>query len=216
MSSRGRLGVCRLLFVTLTVILPSLVVTFRSSDSEAQSFLLCERSKSDSQLENGAHPQWVYDSQGILHAFAGDDLKAYFGFHPRIEVIDRKLPNAFALTPGHIVVSAGLLELTSSSSEFAFVLAHELGHLLLQRGEDVHTFANLQPEVDHRLAAEFAADAYAMRLLKNRGFDSTAGVAVLRRIADTAQSAGASSTALFPSIEARIVAMAKASGSPRL
>jgi predicted Zn-dependent protease len=154
--------------------------------------------------------QWLRDAQDIFHAFAGDDLSAYFGFTPRLHLVERAAPNAFAVTPSSIVVSSGLMEITGSSSEFAFIIAHELGHLLVEREGGTHTLAPHGTGVDEQLADELAADAFALRLLKSRGFDPTAGSAVLQKIMAATRSSGGVPEAIFPGLEARIMAMIRA------
>lgn len=207
MRSRRRFCIARRLFVTLVVIAITLVQNPTLDLAHAQSFVACEFELKDRASNPLDESDWLRDGQGILHALAGDDLRAYFGFHPRIQLIERTLPNAFALAPGAIVVSSGLLDITASSAEFAFILAHELGHLVLGRGDKLHTLAALHTGSEDRLSEEFAADAYAVRLLQDRGFDPTAGVAVLKKVADSTEQAGGAPEALYPSITARISAM---------
>ena len=48
-----------------------------------------------------------------------------FDFH----ITDYKIPNAFALPGGHVVVTTGLLDLTERPEELLGVLAHELVHV---------------------------------------------------------------------------------------
>jgi predicted Zn-dependent protease len=178
-----------------------------ASQLAAQQFLACDRAGVAGNSKVSAHQEWLRDAQNLLHAFAGDDLNAYFGFKPQLQLVEHRAPNAFALRPGSIVVSSGLMELTGSSSEFAFIIAHELGHLLAERGDHAHTLAPIQAREADTMAAELAADAFAMRLLRSRGFDPTAGIEVLRKIEAATRRSGASPEALYPTIESRIVAM---------
>lgn len=46
-----------------------------------------------------------------------------------VRVIDSSELNAFTLPGGHVYVANGMLKLTESEAEMAFVLAHELGHV---------------------------------------------------------------------------------------
>ena len=60
-----------------------------------------------------------------------DRLAAHWPDSPypfRISVLEESTPNALAFPGGLIGVTSGLLEGVESENEFAFVLAHELGH----------------------------------------------------------------------------------------
>lgn len=183
-----------------------------SATAHAQTFLACGRppttSGTDSMGTAGLLAEsWVNDGREILHAFAGDDLAAYFGFQPRLHVVQRAIPNAFAVQPDSIVISTGLLDLLNSTSEFAFVIAHELGHLVLAGREAVHPLAPLDAALEDAVAHEIVADAYALDLLESRGFDPGAGPALLAKIGSVAAQSGISVNHVFPSIPARLTAM---------
>ena len=47
----------------------------------------------------------------------------------KLDVIKSKVPNAFALPGGRIIVLDGILQASESSDEIAGVLAHEMGHI---------------------------------------------------------------------------------------
>jgi len=205
--SRRRFCTTRRLLVTLSVIGIALAQSVTLRSASAQSFVACERQQTKVGAQDGVDIRWRRAAEEILHAFAGDDLHAYFGFHPRIQLVEKTVPNAFALAPGAIVLSSGLIDITASTSELAFVLAHELGHLILGRGDELHTLAAVRTGHDDRLAEEFAADAYAVRLLKERGFDPGAGVDILNKIVESTERRGGAAETLFPSINSRIVAM---------
>ena len=51
----------------------------------------------------------------------------------QLRIMDDPQPNAFAAPGGIVLVTEGLLELSESENELAFVLAHEIGHF---RGRD--------------------------------------------------------------------------------
>lgn len=50
--------------------------------------------------------------------------------HFRVHVVSNKDVNAGALPGGHILVYTGLLKSVKSENELAFVLAHEMGHII--------------------------------------------------------------------------------------
>jgi hypothetical protein len=184
-----------------------------TTPAAAQQFLACSHTEAGTPAI-GAGPatipneRWLHDSREILHAFAGDDLTAYFGFRPRIHITNQASPNAFAVRPDSIVVSSALLHIIDSTSEFAFVIAHELGHLVLDRKDSIHSFAPLEATAHDPVAHEVAADTYAIELLQSAGFDPSAGRALLTKIGGATVRAGVSMATVFPSIPARLSAMA--------
>ncbi|MCB0336599.1 MAG: M48 family metalloprotease, partial [Bdellovibrionales bacterium] len=109
----------------------------------------------------------------ILHTLAVDDLTAFFGFTPAIEIVQSNTVNAFAMAPGTLLLSTGLCQNFTSESEFAFVIAHEIGHLILhsEKYEDRH--------VESR---EFEADKFALQLLQKSGYNTQAGILLLTRL----------------------------------
>jgi predicted Zn-dependent protease len=56
------------------------------------------------------------------------------GFDFKFHILDDPLPNAFALPGGHVLVTAGLLELMDRPEEIAGVVAHELAHVTQKHG----------------------------------------------------------------------------------
>jgi beta-barrel assembly-enhancing protease len=65
-------------------------------------------------------------------AMYSDRPAIYDGYH--FIVIDSKEINAFATPSGLVMVSRGLLALTTSEDELAAVLAHEISHITLKHG----------------------------------------------------------------------------------
>ena len=143
--------------------------------------------------------------KGIFHKLGGDDLVAYFGFEPKIEVVSQHTPNAYAIGPSTIVISTALLDFLEGESELAFVLAHELAHLILG-----HTHKNLAGNRELRsspwvryLKAELAADNLALQLLKKGHYSGAPGLAVLKRLANFGAESGTSLGDIFPSLAIR-------------
>jgi len=52
----------------------------------------------------------------------------------RFYLVDSRLPNAFALPGGHVVVTTRLLEISERPEEIAGVVAHEVAHVTLKHG----------------------------------------------------------------------------------
>lgn len=111
--------------------------------------------------------------RATMHALAGDDLKAFLGFTPAIEVVDLPIANAMARKPNRITLTTGLLKLLRDRDELAFVLAHELGHLK-EGGDDA-----LGGEISEH---EVSADMFAVGLLRQAGLEQSAGSSALRRV----------------------------------
>jgi hypothetical protein len=92
---------------------------------------------------------------------------------PKIVIDDSQSINAFSIGADTVQISLGMSELMcDSTSELAFVLAHELGHLIqLQTGDRSH-----DPNI------EFDADIKATILLLMSGYDPYAGTGALAKL----------------------------------
>ena len=71
-------------------------------------------------------------SFGTQLATSNDDQKREW----RFRVVDAEDVNAFALPGGFVYVNRGLIERTSSASELAGVLGHEIAHVLLRHSAE--------------------------------------------------------------------------------
>ncbi|HBC56354.1 MAG TPA: hypothetical protein DCZ03_04240 [Gammaproteobacteria bacterium] len=114
----------------------------------------------------------------------------------RTRILEEEVPNAFAVPGGMILVTQGMLDLTTSKEALAFVLAHELGHfyhrdhlrglsrgLLLKLLLFTSGLNQSMPLIEnsaqltmlyHSRGQEIAADRFALELL-HREFGSVAG-----------------------------------------
>ncbi|MEY2624544.1 MAG: hypothetical protein RL412_319 [Pseudomonadota bacterium] len=131
----------------------------------------------------------------------------------RFIVVDSPSIISFALPGGLVIVSSGLYRLLTTEDEFAAVLAREIAHA--RRG---HHLKNLrQPSIETYLrpldpALDFIADEEGMRLAASAGYDASALIGVLERIA-AASSQGfdvALLKATSPTINDRIATLAGA------
>jgi predicted Zn-dependent protease len=113
-------------------------------------------------------------------------------------------PNAFALPGGFVFVTEELLRLCGDDHEaVAFVVAHEMGHVLRRHARDRFMVDLVFDVVGRRLPAagqvvrevlakgysrdqELEADGEAVRLLRAAGFDPDGGVRALERLAQRA------------------------------
>jgi Zn-dependent protease with chaperone function len=142
---------------------------------------------------------------------AGDDCLAFFGFTPTLEISHSPRPYAFVTDLGTIHVSSGMLAQVQNESQLAFLLAHEIAHVLL--GHHQHR--------DHSdsgqfLEQEIAADQMALSLIQQGGFEGADGEALLRRISEFGTDSGIALRQLFPGLDARLVALSRIPHTPPL
>ena len=159
-------------------------------------------------------------------------------------VVDDRLPNAFALPGGYVIVTDSMLDLCrSTESQVAFVLAHELAHILkghtmerIMLDSAVSVASNLtiargavgawarkagigaiQNVHSHERALE--ADAFAARLSRAAGYDASSAEQLL--LACSQADAEGELEALYPYFRShppareRIAAMRSALGERR-
>jgi hypothetical protein len=159
----------------------------------------------DSPVESSVDPQLAQDEIaatlfGVAKPIADNTLQVYvnqvgqwvvsrIGGGPqwRFVVVDSPSIISFALPGGLVIVSSGLYRLLATEDELAAVLAREIAHA--RRG---HHLKNLRrPSIETYLrpldpALEFIADEEGMRLAASAGYDASALIGVLERIAAAA------------------------------
>ena len=156
----------------------------------------------------------------------------------RFAVLDTPSVNAMAFPGGIVVITRGLYALLSSEDELAAVLAHEIAHVnrrhqwkVIQQqklvalagntalGDNPEKTAGLVADLGTRLiargldkSAEFEADRDGVVIAARAGYDSSAMISVLEKLA--ALKPGDADTALLfsthPAPEDRIAALAEA------
>lgn len=128
-------------------------------------------------------------------------------FTPTVTVIRSEVPNAYALPGGRIYYLSSMIQASRSADEFAGVLAHELGHVYHRHGMQsliatsttgllvgfvLGDLTGLSVAgavgaslIDNRFSrdAERQSDDFAVRVAQRIGFDPTALVDVLDRVA---------------------------------
>lgn len=143
------------------------------------------------------------DDQRLV-AEIGARLRAAQGDGPRafeFRAVAASAPNAFALPGGFVFVTDALLRLCADDRDaLAFVVAHEMGHVLLSHARDRFMADLVFDVVGRRVPAagpvvremlgkgysrdqELEADHDAVRLLKAAGFHPDGGVRALERLA---------------------------------
>lgn len=139
-------------------------------------------------------------AQRVIRDLVGDDPRAVLGISPRIGIFKSPTPNAFALAPNTIVLSSGLMEIINTESELAYVLSHELAHLILKHSSSTkHTPQALAPNsLNSQIQHEVEADLYAFQLLASTRYH---GITAARNLLLKLEAASQRS---FPSIAARL------------
>lgn len=111
----------------------------------------------------------VSDNTQFAHKLlsVGDRLLAVLGAGKRdfkITIVSDPRDNAYCLSDGNIFIGVGMSELFKSDDEIACVLAHEMGHIVLEhRGDGGVTY-------------EREADSFALNLMRKAGFDSSVAI----------------------------------------
>ncbi len=100
------------------------------------------------------------------------------------KLIQNDEPNAFAFPNGNMYVLTGLFKTVDTENELAFVLAHEISHVVLQHGEKSKEFRrklNVQSQDDYHLKAftreqEYEADKYGVLFTIRAGYSPLGSV----------------------------------------
>ncbi len=126
----------------------------------------------------------------------------------RFYVLDDKMVNAFSLPGGFVYISTGLLNILHSDDEIAFVLGHEIGHivarhaikrlqaalgynLLILASVAAPSTGNFPQGVSLALASilsgysqedEFLADKLGIKYAQKAGFDPKAAIKVMKAL----------------------------------
>ncbi|MCX6351809.1 MAG: M48 family metallopeptidase [Bacteroidetes bacterium] len=115
----------------------------------------------------------------------------------RVYVYKTTMPNAFTFPDGSILVTTGLLARLSSESQLAFVIGHELGHLIkkhpeqtLRKAKKIGKEFNLTTItgnsfkilMNYSQENEMEADAIGIELMNSAGFNYNEALTSLRKI----------------------------------
>jgi len=114
---------------------------------------------------------------------AASRLEPVTGQSPRIIIREDGSQSAFVLPNGSIVVSRGLLASTGSEDEVAFVIAHEVSHIIARDQDRMGSAAELAGSDAARFQlSEMSADASAVSFMKRAGYDPAASIGILKRL----------------------------------
>lgn len=125
-------------------------------------------------------------------------------------IIDNEEKNAFSLPGGYVYIFKGLLDLLDSDDEIAFVLAHEIGHIVARHhikqlqaslGANLLLIASSQMPASGNISGlqgvslilntilsgysqddEFLSDRLAVKYARLSGYDPKAGLKVMKKI----------------------------------
>lgn len=135
-----------------------------------------------------------------------EDPELYNGYH--VKILDSSEVNAFSTSAGHILITRGLIDCTSSEDELAAVIAHEIGHIQLKHSlKSIKTSrytqaikdtvgAALATNLDNAVGEvisdmvnngysqqqEFDADSFAIQLMADSGYDPQAIIGMLQNM----------------------------------
>jgi len=180
---------------------------------------------------------WVQRTEGPEVARAEKILArllAVAGSRPyplEVTVFQKSDPNAFSAGGGRFGLHEGLLKSVRNEDELAFVLAHELAHDLHRDGEGVARALEARRKLDEagknlpratrkerekaleqaflvaKRQLESEADATAIRMMSQAGFDPSRGLAFFERMPTAAESLRREEDLSHPLTTKRVAAM---------
>lgn len=109
-------------------------------------------------------------------------LEPVTGLRPSIIIKEDDTQSAFVLPNGTVVISSGLLASAGSDDEVAFVIAHEVSHIIAR--DQMRPAAELTGVSDptNLQLSEIRADASAVFFMKKAGYSPEASVSILSRL----------------------------------
>ena len=122
------------------------------------------------------------DGYSARVARASSRLEPVTGLRPEIIIKEDDAQSAFVLPNGTVVISSGLLASAGSDDEVAFVIAHEISHIIArdQMGPAAK-LTGLSDPTSLQLV-EIRADASAVSFMKKAGYSPEASVSILNRL----------------------------------
>lgn len=110
-------------------------------------------------------------------------LEPVTGLKPRVQVSPDITNSAFVLPDGTIVISSGLVSTAETDDEIAFILAHEISHIVAKdyNGRFSPALASF-PGLPNFQLSEINADVNAVLYMKKAGFSPEASIDLLKRI----------------------------------
>jgi Zn-dependent protease with chaperone function len=170
--------------------LPSCLLFLGLSIVQAQDFCLQDKNIL------GKFNQWEFQSDALLSAIFSR-YSQNLNFAPAIHFTSDTTPSATTNSSNIIKISSGLMYKIDKREELAFVIAHEVSHLILG-----HTQGNKPSGLQEFTDREIQADQLALQLLKEAKIDISGGLTILSKFEN--KSNNLQRIALYPTLQARI------------
>ena len=130
-------------------------------------------------------------------------LVASYSNQVSIEITKDQRLFAKSFPGGLVLVSTGLLQICASESELAFVLAHELGHIILGH----HSLAVKGIELSELKERELAADSFGVKALIRAGYSLGGAFSSIQRITEVWDFYGSHSESGYPTAVERLASI---------
>ncbi len=124
-------------------------------------------------------PSHAFDASGVERV-VDNLLRANGGRVKGVRVIQSDYMNAWIYDDGWIAVTSGLLKIVHDEDELAFIIAHEMAHLDMERAR-VLGFSGLTGE--EKMRSELEADRIAVTYLERAGYRPRKAIDLLQRMA---------------------------------
>ncbi len=137
-------------------------------------------------------PAYSADAQAADYNYArlrvariAPGLEALAGQKPPIIITPELKKDACVLPNGNIIITTGLVASCESDDELAFIIAHELSHIVAKDFENSGTPALTGSKgIPDSELRELKADMSAVHYIKNAGYNPYASIRVLTRLTD--------------------------------
>ena len=130
-------------------------------------------------------PAADYNGARLRVARIAPGLETLAGQKPPIIVTPELKKDACVLPNGNIIITTGLVESCETDDELAFIIAHELSHVVARdfenSGMPALTGSSDIPDSELR---EMKADMSAVHYIKNAGYNPHASIRILTRLAN--------------------------------
>ena len=147
---------------------------------------------------------WRKEAKRVLHRLVGDDLNAFLGFEPELAILETPTLDAFVSSNGTLTVSHGMLVFLNSESEFAFLIAHEIAHVMLHHHEHKGMESS---DIQEFVKREIEADHLALKLVSEAGFSTSAALSLVQRLGNFGRDQGLAMEEMYPSLRTRRLAL---------
>ena len=128
-----------------------------------------------------------------------------------IQKVESPQPYAYVDREEGITISSGMMELADSEGELAFIVAHELAHLILGHDSEAskHHSEHVQDPLKVFTERELEADLVALVLLEDHDYRPESSLELLRKLNQFGEDEGLPLRELYPSISVRLARLTK-------